>query len=127
MSKEIKKFSSIEELNGFIADGKIIYSLANSGNIWFVECETNAPNTSSNTNGIDEFETIIEKGIRLGYIEITEFGGKKVVNVKSSRNLCSLAIGHSDTIKKQMVEYCYNYKSDYFTRRDLEEYVELKK
>lgn len=60
MSKEIKKFNSIEELNGFIGDGKIIYSLANSGSIWFVECETDTP-SGGNTNCVDDFEALIKR------------------------------------------------------------------
>jgi len=127
MSKEIKKFSSIEELNGFISDGKIIYSLANSGNIWFVECETNSINTRTTVSVPDEFEELIEKAIRLGYIEVSEFAGSKQFRVNYCKNCCSLALGHSDVIKKQMIEFCYKYETGMTTRRELEEYVELKK
>ena len=106
MSKELKKFNSLEELNGFIAEGKTLYSLANCGNIWFVEVETSVSSNTTNTV-VDEFEDVIEKCIRLGYAE-NDRGAKKYY-VSNWRGCCSVVSQMSESIKMQMLEFCCTY------------------
>lgn len=76
MSKETKKFNSLEELNKYLYTGKTVYSLANCGNIWFIEYEENEYKCNYTFDEIVAVmynEKIIERyGFSGRYIEIKD-------------------------------------------------------
>ena len=99
MAKNILKVNSLEELNGFLNGGKVIYSIANAGNIWFIEYNDSDINTPNETKA-DDLESIIEKGKRLGYFDNEE-------RIFQVRAFLSLFSNSTDDIKNQAVEYVY--------------------
>jgi hypothetical protein len=59
------------ELNAFLKDGKTIYSIANAGDIWFVEYDDHNFNINDNR---DHSEEVIEKLIRLKLLRLKSDG-----------------------------------------------------
>lgn len=121
MSKELRKFNNLEELNGFISEGKILYSIASAGNIWFIEFDNS--DISKTENAEDKLLSCIERAKLLGYVE--ELRGE--IKVTNSKAFCSLFIGMDEITRKQAREYCYTHSTAMNTRYyDLELYLELR-
>ena len=69
MSKELKKFNSLEEMNNWLQDGVTIYSLGNAGDTWFVEYESSFSKASSESKSNRSLDDYIKKFTRLGYVK----------------------------------------------------------
>ena len=120
MAKNIQKVNSIEELNGFLGNGRIVYSIANCGPIWFVEFED-----SAETNKTEDFESIVEKCVRLGYIEKQKIAETFYYAVRDWKSCAATVSECSIGIRREMASFCHLYYNGFIGETTKKEYFKL--
>ena len=103
MMRLTRKFNSLEEVNDFLQNGKTVYSLAKSGNIWFLEYNDAASSLrdklyktldelNSSNNNEESVEEIINKLIGEKTIETIGCGEYRINDSLKFRSvMCSVS------------------------------------